>query len=67
MVEEETLNECLKGEGKEELGEGEWVSLRYLKFQEDQNIIRLLYFPRTQEGKREEVFVCFGMEESEFI
>ena len=66
-MEEETLGRGPKGGGKEELGEAKWVSLRYLKSQEDQDIIRLLYFPRTQEGKREEVFVCFGMEESEFI
>ena len=28
MVEEETLDEGLKGGGKEELGKGEWVSRR---------------------------------------
>ena len=30
MVEEETLDGGLKGGGKEELGEGEWVSLNTL-------------------------------------
>ena len=40
------------------------VSLtQYLESQEDQNITRLLNFTRTQERKRERVFVCFGMKE----
>ena len=30
MVEEETFDGSLKGGGKEELGEGEWVSLNTL-------------------------------------
>ena len=32
MVEEETLSEGPKGGGKEELGEGKWVSLNTLSF-----------------------------------
>ena len=36
---------------------------QYLKSQEDQNMIRLLNFTRTQERGREGVFVCFGMKE----
>ena len=36
---------------------------QYLEFQEDQNMTRLLYFTRTQERRRDRVFVCFGMEE----
>ena len=38
---------------------------QYLKSQEDQDMTRLLYFTRTQERRREGVFVCFGMEERE--
>ena len=42
------------------------VSLtQYLKSQEDQDMTRLLYFPRTQEMRRDGVFACFGIEESE--
>ena len=36
---------------------------QYLKSQEDQNMTRLLNFTRTQERRREGVFVCFGMTE----
>ena len=36
---------------------------QYLKSQEDQNMTRLLNFTRTQERRREGVFVCFGMKE----
>ena len=40
------------------------VSLtQYLESQEDQNMIRLLNFTRTQERRREGGFVCFGMKE----
>ena len=38
---------------------------QYLEFQEDQDMTRLLNFTRTQERRREEVFVCFGMKEEE--
>ena len=34
---------------------------QYLKFQEDQDMTRLLNFTRTQERRRDEVFVCFRM------
>ena len=34
-----------------------------LEFQEDQDMTRLLNFIRTQERRREGVFVCFGMKE----
>ena len=40
-----------KGEGKEELGEEEWVSLNQL--------------PKTQEMRRDGVFVCLGIKEME--
>ena len=36
---------------------------RYLESQEDQDMTRLLNFTRTQERRRERVFVCFGMNE----
>ena len=36
---------------------------QYLEFQEDQDMTRLLNFTRTQERRREGVFVCFGMKE----
>ena len=36
---------------------------QYLKSQEDQNMTRLFNFTRTQERRREGVFVCFGMKE----
>ena len=36
---------------------------QYLKSQEDQDMTRLLNFSRTQERRREGVFVCFGMNE----
>ena len=35
----------------------------YLESQEDQDMTRLLYFTRTQERRREGVFVCLGMKE----
>ena len=36
---------------------------QYLEFQEDQNMTRLLNFTRTQERRRDGVFVCLGMKE----
>ena len=36
---------------------------QYLESQEDQDMTRLLNFTRTQEGRREAVFVCSGMKE----
>ena len=38
---------------------------QYLESQEDQDMTRLLYFTRTQERRREGVFVSFGMKERE--
>ena len=40
------------------------MSLTRYKFQEDQDMTRLLNFTRTQERGRYEIFVCLGMEES---
>ena len=40
------------------------VSLtQYLEFQENLDMTRLLNFTRTQERRRDGVFVCFGMKE----
>ena len=36
---------------------------QYLESQEDQDMTRLLNFIKTQEGRREGVFVCSGMKE----
>ena len=36
---------------------------QYLESQEDQDMTRLLNFTRTQERRREGVFVCLGMNE----
>ena len=63
MVEEGTLDEGLKGGGKEELGEGEWASLNTLSLKEDQDMTKLLNFTRTQEKRRDGGFLCLGMKE----
>ena len=40
------------------------VSLtQYLEFQENLDMTRLLNFTRTQERRRDGIFVCFGMKE----
>ena len=36
---------------------------QYLESQEDQDMTRLLNFTRTQERRKEGVFVCLGMKE----
>ena len=36
---------------------------QYLESQEDQDLTRPLNFTRTQEKRREEVFLCLGMKE----
>ena len=40
---------------------------QYLESQEDQDMTRLLNFTRTQERRREGVFVCFGIKERESL
>ena len=62
MVEERTLDGGPKGGGKEELGEGEWVSLNTLSLRKDQVMTRLLNFNRTQEKRREGGFFVFWNE-----
>ena len=41
------------------------ILTQYIESQEDQDMIRLLYFTRTQEMRREGVFFCLGMNERE--
>ena len=60
MVEEETLGGGLKGGGKEELGEEEWVSLNTLSLKKTKIWQDYL---TSLELKRGVVFVCFGMKE----
>ena len=40
---------------------------QYPKSQENQDITRLLNFTRTQEMRRERVFVCFELKEGESL
>ena len=40
---------------------------QYLESQENQDMTKLLNFTRTQEKRREGVFVCFGMKERESL
>ena len=57
MVEEEPLGGSPKGGVEKKNQESESESHK------DQDITKLLYFTRTQERRREDVFVCLGMEE----
>ena len=57
MVEEEPLGGSPKGGVEKKNQESESESHK------DQDITKLLYFTRTQERRREEFFMCFGMEE----
>ena len=62
MVEEMTLDEGPKGEGKEELGEEEWVSLNTLSFRKTkiwQDYSTSLEFKREEEMG----FLCLKMKE----
>ena len=60
-MEEETLGRGPKGGGKEELGRVSFT--KYLESQEDQDMTRLLNFTRTQERRREEIFLYLEMNE----
>ena len=67
MMEEETLGRSLKGGGKKELGEEEWVSfnnlsLRKTKIWQDYSILL-----EVKRGKVRWFFVCFGMKEGESL
>ena len=63
MVEEGTLDGGPKGGRKEELGEGEWVSLNTLSFRKTK--IWQDYSTSLELKRREEMegFLCFGMKE----
>ena len=64
MVEEETLKGGPKGGGKEEIGEGKWVSLNTLSLKKTkiwQNYSTSLELKRGEERR---FFVCFRMEDS---
>ena len=65
MVEEGTLDGGPKGEEKEELGEGEWVSLNTLSLRKTK--IWQDYSTSLELKRKEEkgFFVCFGMKERE--
>ena len=68
MMEEEILDGGPKGEGKEELGEGEWVSLNTLSLKKTK--MWKDYSTSLELKRREErggFFVCFGMKEGGFI
>ena len=68
MVEEGTLDGSLKGGGKEELGEGEWVSLNTLSLKKTK--MWKDYSTSLELKRREErggFSVCFGMKEGGFI
>ena len=63
-MEEETLGKCLKGRGKEELGEEEWVSLNTLSLKKTkiwQDYSTWLELKRGEESGF--FFVCLGMKE----
>ena len=63
MVKEETFEGGPKGGGKEELGEGEWVSLNTLSLRKTkiwQDYSTSLELKRGEEG---EIFVCHGIKE----
>ena len=55
--------EVLKVEEKRRTRRGRVSLTQYLESQEDQDMTRLLNFTRTQERRRDEVFVCLGMKE----
>ena len=63
MVEEGTLNRSPKGGGKEDLGEGEWVSLNILSLRKTK--IWQDYSASLELKRREEMefFLCLGMKE----
>ena len=54
-----------KGGGEEKKYERESSLTQYLGSQEDQDIIRLFYFTRTQDRRRERVFCVLECERGE--
>ena len=55
--------EVLRVEKKRRARRGRVSLTQYLESQEDQDMTRLFNFTRTQERKRDGVFMCFGMNE----
>ena len=64
---EETLGEGPKGGIKRRTRKGRVSLTQYLESQEDQDMTRLLYFTRTQNKRREDVFVSWNGGEGGFI
>ena len=62
MVEEETLGRDLRWR-KRRVRRGRVGLTQYLESQEDQDMTKLLNFTRTQERRRERVFLYPGMNE----
>ena len=62
-MEEETLGRGLKGGGKEELGEVEWVSLNTLSLRKTKIWQDYLTSLELKRGEERGVFVCPGMKE----
>ena len=62
-MEEETLGRCPKGEGKEELGEEEWISLNTLSFKKTKIWQDYSTSLELKRGEERGFFVCFGMKE----
>ena len=68
MVEEGTLDRGPKGGGKEELWEGEWISLNTLSLRKTkicQDYSISVELKRRKEKRRERDFLCLGMKERE--
>ena len=63
MVDKETLGGGLKGGGKDEIGEGEWVSLNTLSFRKTKIWQDYSTSLELKKGEERGNFVCFGMKE----
>ena len=63
MVDKETLGGGLKGGGKDEIGEGEWVSLNTLSFRKTKIWQDYSTSLELKKGEERGAFVCFGMKE----
>ena len=63
MVEEETLGGGRKGGGKEEIKEGEWISLNTLSLKKTKIWQNYSTSLELKIGEKRERGLCFGMEE----
>ena len=59
-MEKEILGRGPKGGGKKRASRGRVSLTQYLESQEDQNMTRLLNFTRTQERRRDGIFVSWN-------